>query len=437
MKNERGVTMIALVVTVIIMVILAAVMVSIATGENGTITQAKNATTASKVADERERLEFLLTKYNTSNSEYGIIAYLETLRSNGEIKDYYGYKDPVTNRVRVVIERNGYLFYLEKEGDQYGVTYAGNIVISDNYDFLTEEDFNDIVGEDHYNGLNQSGAYIYSGGDDEEEGEMSLIVFDRLEKAFCIQVRKGKLNMYIAEDITLTNSGLERSAIDIWPGAELNITIESGKTLTVDSGKGLVGADASTYAGADQGGDGGFAGIHVPRNLIPSEFDKESYAKCAKINQMGDATLVLNGEGTLVAYGGNAGAGGYTAFSDGGSAGGGGAGAGIGGNGGRGGNSNSGGGRGNDKQSATKREMRQGGDAFDGEDCGTIYILGDIEVYAYGGGGGAGGDLREKEGGLFDEPDAGAGAGGYPGAGIGGGGRRRRWWKSPIWRWRI
>ena len=126
---------------------------------------------------------------------------------------------------------------------------------------------------------------------------MNLVIFDSIEEAFCIQVRKGTLNMYVAEDITLTNSGLERSAIDIWPGARLNLYIESGKTLTVDSGKGKVGADSSTYAGPEYGGQGGYAGIHVPKNYVVADTTRDTYEASLKTNEIGEAVLTLQGDG--------------------------------------------------------------------------------------------------------------------------------------------
>ena len=434
MINERGVTMISIAVTVIVMVILAAVTISISVGNNGTISQAKKASTASDLADEIEKLEFLMTKYNVSDGSLSISDFLDTLLQAGEIEAFFPYYDSESGTFRMAIKKNGFYFFIEKDGDYYGVSYAGDLGdIDSNYLILKKSSFNEATGNGNQDGLNQNGAYIYSGGENNsDDGVMNLVIFDSIEEAFCIQVRKGTLNMYVAEDITLTNSGLERSAIDIWPGARLNLYIESGKTLTVDSGKGKVGADSSTYAGPEYGGQGGYAGIHVPKNYVVADTTRDTYEASLKTNEIGEAVLTLQGDGILVAYGGNAGAGGSTSFTDGGSAGGGGAGAGIGGNGGTGGNSNAGGGRGSDKQSASGQQAKQGGDAFNGEDCGIIYIKGNLEVYAYGGGGGNGGDLKNPDGSLSAKPDAGAGAGGYPGAGIGGGGRRRRRWKSPI-----
>ena len=42
-KQERGITLIALVVTIVVLLILAAVSISMLGGENGIITQAQNA----------------------------------------------------------------------------------------------------------------------------------------------------------------------------------------------------------------------------------------------------------------------------------------------------------------------------------------------------------------------------------------------------------
>ena len=56
MKKERGITLIALVVTIVVLLILAGVSISMLTGENGIITQAQN----SKEATEQARVEELV-----------------------------------------------------------------------------------------------------------------------------------------------------------------------------------------------------------------------------------------------------------------------------------------------------------------------------------------------------------------------------------------
>lgn len=89
--------------------------------------------------------------------------------------------------------------------------------------------------------------------------------------------------------MTLTNSGIKRSAIDIEPGGTLDLFVAEGAKLTVDSGYSSQGATGNMgMMKQNEGGKGGYAGIHVPKG----------------------ATLNLNGAGTVVAFGGNASAGG-------------------------------------------------------------------------------------------------------------------------------
>ena len=192
---------------------------------------------------------------------------------------------------------------------------------------------------------------------------------------------------YLTEDMEIDNKGAKRSAIELEPNATLNLYISVGADIIVNSGYGVDGVVASSL-GAN-GGVGGYAGIHVPK----------------------DATLNVYGDGTLIAYGGDAGDGGGAISGNTGGGGGGGAGAGIGGNGGNGGNA----GKTFKFVNGIGELTNSGDDGGSGETCGTVNFYGNTEVFAYGGAGGSGGSRN-------DTNNSGAGAGGYPAAGIGGGG---------------
>ena len=58
-KNEKGITLLALILTVVIMIILAAVTINVALGEGGLVDQAKWAAeqTANSTKSEQEQLE--------------------------------------------------------------------------------------------------------------------------------------------------------------------------------------------------------------------------------------------------------------------------------------------------------------------------------------------------------------------------------------------
>ncbi len=56
MKQERGITLIALVITIIVLLILAGVSIAMLTGENGLLNRSKNAVVESKIAECKEHV---------------------------------------------------------------------------------------------------------------------------------------------------------------------------------------------------------------------------------------------------------------------------------------------------------------------------------------------------------------------------------------------
>ena len=68
LKSTRGITLIALVVTIVVLLILAAVSISMLGGENGIITQAQNAKLESRAGEVEERVN--LWKNEKISSKY-------------------------------------------------------------------------------------------------------------------------------------------------------------------------------------------------------------------------------------------------------------------------------------------------------------------------------------------------------------------------------
>ena len=60
MKNNKGITLIALVITIIVLLILAGVSIAMLTGNNGILTQANNAKTDTATAEDVERINMEL-----------------------------------------------------------------------------------------------------------------------------------------------------------------------------------------------------------------------------------------------------------------------------------------------------------------------------------------------------------------------------------------
>ena len=83
LKQERAITLVALVVTVIVLIILATITITIVVGENGLINRAQQAKTLQENAKDKEELDMILLGYNLSN---------KTKKANNEstqeLKDY-------------------------------------------------------------------------------------------------------------------------------------------------------------------------------------------------------------------------------------------------------------------------------------------------------------------------------------------------------------
>ncbi len=60
MKNSKGITLIALVITIIVLLILAGVSIAMLTGNNGILTQAKNADTTTTKAEIAEKVNMAI-----------------------------------------------------------------------------------------------------------------------------------------------------------------------------------------------------------------------------------------------------------------------------------------------------------------------------------------------------------------------------------------
>ena len=185
--------------------------------------------------------------------------------------------------------------------------YTGHIdysVMKDNYQVLLSVD-DDGIYKAEFGQVNISSGGSVAGGttlvtdkaftnnegaSEEEHGKFiidndsSVMFVDEISGELSIQVKSGKhAKVYAFKDMTLTNSGIKRSAIDIEPGGILDLFVAEDITVTVNSGYGEDGEVGN--ANGAKGGPGGYAGIHVPE----------------------ESELNLYGQGTVIAYGGNAG----------------------------------------------------------------------------------------------------------------------------------
>lgn len=74
MTREKGITLIALVITIVVLLILAGVNIAMLTGDNGIITQAQNAKESTDSAEEKEGVELAVTAATMKENGYGKIS---------------------------------------------------------------------------------------------------------------------------------------------------------------------------------------------------------------------------------------------------------------------------------------------------------------------------------------------------------------------------
>ena len=114
MKYNKGITLIALVVTIIVLLILAGVSIAMLTGQNGILNRASQASYESKLSDAAETLsyncteaisELYATTYTASNTSADSVDELAIMKKLWNIcKDHTG----VSSEVTVTLTNSGY-----------------------------------------------------------------------------------------------------------------------------------------------------------------------------------------------------------------------------------------------------------------------------------------------------------------------------------------
>ena len=66
MRNQKGITLVALVITIIVLLILAGVSISLVVGQNGVLNQASNAVVTNKAASVKEKVSTALASAETT-----------------------------------------------------------------------------------------------------------------------------------------------------------------------------------------------------------------------------------------------------------------------------------------------------------------------------------------------------------------------------------
>ena len=205
MKNQKGITLVALIITIIVMLILAGVSISLVTGEKGVMTQAEAAKLAQANAEEEERVSLAILNAKTSK-----------LSSNSEIEFNEEFikeaveKDFGANSCTVIEEADCYVVTMLKSNNEYKISKLENgntpiqVSIEGKYGYDKRPDensyeyymFDDGIGtgqylKDHYYGVSNF-SYIM-----DENGNGTITFEDGSTQTFKFEGTENNKVVYI------------------------------------------------------------------------------------------------------------------------------------------------------------------------------------------------------------------------------------------------
>ena len=117
LKNEKGITLIALVITVVILIILATISINFVFGENGLVARAEQATQLAEEARATEDMGMYLASIQmeeTQNENFRLADYLSNNIGNAGLEDFInqgnGYGDVSYNGHNFLVNLEDYTF---------------------------------------------------------------------------------------------------------------------------------------------------------------------------------------------------------------------------------------------------------------------------------------------------------------------------------------
>lgn len=115
MKNKNGITLIALVITIIVLLILAGVSLSLVLGNNGIIQKSQRATTETRIAEEKEKIEVAVAAAGAKG-----INSITTENLNEELRKTFGNEENA-------IENTNYWYYKSITDKNYRIYKDGKV----------------------------------------------------------------------------------------------------------------------------------------------------------------------------------------------------------------------------------------------------------------------------------------------------------------------
>lgn len=132
MRKEKGITLIALVITIIVLLILAAVSIAMLAGENGILSQANNAKNNTDEAQEREKVQLAVTASALRNTDNNMVITYDNLQY--ELQQQFDNNFSLTDN-----KDDTFLININNSGRMYYVSEKRRVIDNNNIVKITSE----------------------------------------------------------------------------------------------------------------------------------------------------------------------------------------------------------------------------------------------------------------------------------------------------------
>lgn len=294
-KEQNGITLIALVVTIILLLVLAGVAISMLGGENGILKQVAYAKNTTKKATYKEKINLILQNERINNNNINLEEVKNKLKQEREFKNSeYFYAQ---NELQVKTQE-GWQFYITQEGIKDETTLV-ELNIADGNIEISNEGYKQGNKENN----TYTGGYIIYSDNFEEEQENTIKILNGVQyillKNVNINTTTGNKNnscIWISKSAELKLTLREENKLRPYRQESAGIAVEGKLDITEDSTGNLICYDGNQGAaiGTTYRKDGATIEINGG-NIIAYNATGSSSAVIGRGNQGGHVTVIING----------------------------------------------------------------------------------------------------------------------------------------------
>lgn len=143
-QNKKGITLVALTLTIIILIILAGVSINMLLGENGIIERAKIAKKETLIAQYKEKIDLVKAETKIKKEENVTLDNLNNAFNENSKKDWVN-KTEIKDGIIILTTNDGYLFFVTENNTEYkgyGDVIIPEVIISEMVEYTPDSSLN-------------------------------------------------------------------------------------------------------------------------------------------------------------------------------------------------------------------------------------------------------------------------------------------------------